>query len=372
MKLKNISAVLLPMVAAFFCIGMSGCCSDDKCKVKNVIMLIGDGMGTTHISALMLEENYAPINMERAQSAALIKTYSANNRVTDSAAAGTALACGKKTDNKMLGLTSSGDTLISNIAIANSLGMQTAIVASSDITHATPAAFYAHVPHRDNREDIAMWLTKADINVIFGGGITAFNNRSDSINLLDNFKERGYFVASETSQIDSITNGNVIGLFADSHLNSVINNRGELLPDAAKKALEIVTNNCNKEGCGFFMMIEGSQIDFESHSNNSKGIYAEMKDFDKVIGLAFDYADLHPGTLVVVCADHETGGVSIPSCNTDFTSSESGVEYKFGSTGHTATMTSALFYGTCADEFGAIMDNTELAKKIRSLISGKE
>ena len=155
----------------------------------------------------------------------------------------------------------------------------------------------------------------------------------------------------------------------EKHLPSMINGRGDILPSATAKALEILTNNCNKKGCGFFMMVEGSQIDFESHANNAKGIYAEMKDFDAVVGVAFDYADTHPGTLVVVCADHDTGGMSIPSCKTDFTLGESGVEYNFGSTSHTATMTPALFYGTGVDEFGAIIDNTDIAKKIKELLS---
>ena len=148
----------------------------------------------------------------------------------------------------------------------------------------------------------------------------------------------------------------------------MVNGRGDILHQATQKALEILTANTQKRGKGFFMMVEGSQIDFESHANNPKGIYAEMKDFDKVVGIAFDYADSHPGTLVIVCADHDTGGMSIPSCKTDFTLGESGVEYNFGSTSHTATMTPALFYGTGADKFEAIMDNTDIAKKVREFI----
>ena len=116
------------------------------------------------------------------------------------------------------------------------------------------------------------------------------------------------------------------------------------------------------------MMVESSQIDFESHANNAKGIYGEMKDFDNVVGVAFDYADTHHGTLVIVCTNHDTGGMSIPSCKTDFTLGESGVEYNFGSTSHTATMTPTLFYGTGADEFGAIIDNTDIAIKVRELL----
>ena len=353
MKRDQIFSVLLSATIAIFVFTLNGCKKiEDTPKVKNIIMLIGDGMGPTHIPSLMLEEQYTPTNFERAKRAAFVTTYSNNNRVTDSAAGGTALACGEKTDNSVIGLTSNGDTIYSNIALAESLGMHSALVVSCDITHATPAAFYAHAKHRNERENIASWLPQSGIDVIFGGGLTAFTQRNDSTNLINNFKDNGYIVIDSLSQAEAIT----------------VNGRGDALPKATQKALDILTANSQKSGKGFFMMVEGSQIDFESHANNPKGIYAEMKDFDEVVGVAFDYADSHPGTLVIVCADHDTGGMSIPSCKTDFTLGESGVEYNFGSTSHTATMTPALFYGTGADKFEAIMDNTDIAKKVREFI----
>jgi alkaline phosphatase len=298
----------------------------------------------------------------------LAKTYSANSYITDSAAGGTALATGNKTNNGMIGMNADSVAVKSILSMAEEAGLVTGLVATVRITHATPAAFYAHAQHRNERENIASWLPNSGIDVIFGGGLTAFTNRGDSINLMTKFKESGYLVIDSLSQADDITKGKVIGLFADEHLPSIVNGRGDALPKATQKALDILTANSEKSGKGFFMMVEGSQIDFESHANNAKGIYGEMKDFDAVVGVAFDYADAHPGTLVIVCADHDTGGMSIPSCKTDFTLGESGVEYNFGSTSHTATMTPALFYGTGADEFGAIIDNTYIAKKVREFL----
>ena len=372
MNSKNIFNVLLSMTIAIFAFTLNSCNKENKeVKVKNIIMLIGDGMGPTHIPSLMLEEQYAPTNFERAKRAAFVTTYSSNNRVTDSAASGTALACGEKTNNSVIGLNAEGDTIYSNLHFAETLGMESAIVVSCDITHATPAAFYAHAAHRDEREAIASWLPKSGADVIFGGGLSAFTQRSDSVNLMECFKTEGYTIASSIEETENVTNGKIIGLFANKHLPSKVEGRGDMLPQATAKALEILTHNCEEKGCGFFMMVEGSQIDFESHANNAKGIYAEMKDFDVVAGIAFDYADAHPGTLVIVCADHDTGGMSIPSCKTDFTLGESGVEYNFGSTSHTATMTPALFYGTGADEFGAIIDNTDIAKKVREFLNKK-
>ena len=369
MKVQNIFNALLSLAIAFFAFTLNSCKSEnEEAKVKNIIMLIGDGMGPTHIPSLILEEQFSQTNFQRAKRAAFVTTYSSNNRVTDSAAAGTALACGEKTNNSVIGLNADGDTIYSNITLAESLGMETAIVVSCDITHATPAAFYAHAAHRDEREAIASWLPKSGVDVIFGGGMSAFTQRSDSINLIEQFRNNGYYIASSLTETDSVSEGKVIGLFAEKHLPSAVEGRGDALPKATAKALEILTNNCKKNDCGFFIMVEGSQIDFESHANNAKGIYAEMKDFDAVVGLAFDYADSHPGTLVIVCADHDTGGMSIPSCKTDFTLGESGVEYNFGSTSHTATMTPALFYGTGADNFGAIIDNTDIAKKVSELL----
>lgn len=338
-------------------------------EVRNVIMLIGDGMGVAHISALMLEEKYQPINMDRAQSAALIKTYSANNRVTDSAAAGTALATGSKTGNHYVGVTIEGDTLISLITRAERRGMQTAEVVTCYLTHATPAAFYAHTDDRSRYEDIAVQFLTSGIDVAFAGGRKDFAARKDGRNLIPELETAGYKVVNELDEVEDIHEGRVVGLFADGHLPMATEpDRGDYLPKATAKALEILTANCSKERCGFFMMVEGSLIDFAGHNNDAKQIYAEMKDFDEVVGIAFDYADQHEGTLVVVCADHETGGLSLPSSKTDFTLSESGVEYRYGTTSHSGTMIPALFYGTGAKEFSGIMDNTELSRRIAELL----
>lgn len=337
-------------------------------QVKNVIMLIGDGMGVAHITSLMLEGGYEPVNMDRAEAAAMVKTYSANNRVTDSAAAGTALATGHKTGNHYIGVTIEGDTLTSLLTRAVREGRHTGIVVTCYLTHATPAAFYAHVPNRNQYQDIALQFMDSGIEVAFGGGRRDFVSREDGRDLEDELERRGYAVINEFDDTEDIVSGRVVGIFADEHLPSLDEGRGDYLPQAAAKALDILTANAGKDGKGIFMMIEGSQIDMEAHSNDPEGILEEMRDFDRAVGVAFDYADAHPGTLVVICADHETGGMSMPSCKSDFTLAESGVEYKFGSTSHTATMTPALFYGTGAKEFAGIMDNTELSRRIAQLM----
>ena len=246
-------------------------------------------------------------------------------------------------------------------------GMQTGLVVTCYATHATPAAFYAHIDDRRKYQDIALQFIDSDIDVTFAGGKRDFVKRKDERDLIAELRHKNYQVVEDFTQLANIDRGRVVGLFADEHLPSMLKGRGDYLPHATAKALEILQNNAGKKQ-GFFLMVEGSQIDFESHDHNSAGIYAEMKDFDKAVGVAMDFADQNSGTLVVVCSDHDTGGLSIPSCKADFTLGESGVEYKFSTTGHSAAITPVFAYGACAERFTGLIDNTDLAKIIFELM----
>ena len=186
--------------------------------------------------------------------------------------------------------------------------------------------------------------------------------------LFDELKAKDYRVVYDLQEADAVDRGRIVGLFSEEYMPTVLNGRDEnYLCDATKKALEILTNNAGRKG-GFLLMVEGSQIDSEAHANNAQGILAETRDFDRAVGAAMDYADAHPGTLVVVTADHETSGLSITSNETDFTLSDSGVGYHFGTTGHSGTMVPVYLYGTGAERINGVMDNTELSKKIQSLM----
>ena len=116
-------------------------------------------------------------------------------------------------------------------------------------------------------------------------------------------------------------------------------------------------------------MVEGSQIDGEGHGNNIEGVLAETRDFAAAMNVAMDYADAHPGTLVVVTGDHETGGLSIPSNKTDFTLPESGISYNFATSSHTGIMVPVYLYGTGADQISGIMENSELSQKLQKMIN---
>ncbi len=358
--------LMLPLVA----FGVSGC-TEKEPEVKNIIIMIGDGMGLAQASLTQIENKYAPTAFDRAQNVALQKTYSANNRVTDSAASGTALATGYKTNNSTLGQTPDGTPVESIIAKAEKVGYASGIVVTCYVNHATPAAFYAHRESRNDNEGIITDFMASDLDVLFGGGTRFFNEHftKQNKNYVDELKAKGYTYLSEQSEMASVSEGNVVGLFAETNIPLMRNGRGDYLPKATAKALEILTNNVEKQGKeGFILMVEGSQIDGEGHGNNIEGVLAETRDFAAAMNVAMDYADAHPGTLVVVTGDHETGGLSIPSNKTDFTLPESGISYGFSTTGHTGIMLPIYLYGTGADRINGIMENTELSQTLQRMI----
>lgn len=354
----------------FMAMAMSGC--NQEPEVKNIIYMIGDGMGLAQVSVMQIEQQYAPSAFERAQNIALQKTYSANNRVTDSAASGTALATGYKTNNSMLGQTPDGTRVESIMAKADKIGYESGIVVTCYVTHATPAAFYAHVDSRnDNNGIIDDFMKENDVDVMFGGGTRMFSEYFAKQNTTWEaaLQEKGYTVLTDQAQMASVNEGKVVGLFAETNLPLMRQDRGDYLPNATAKALEILTNNVEKNGKeGFVLMVEGSQIDGEGHSNNIGGVLNETRDFAKAVAVAMDYADAHPGTLVVVTGDHETGGLSIPSNKTDFTLPESGISYGFSTTGHTGIMLPVYLYGTGADRINGIMENTELSQTLQRML----
>lgn len=337
------------------------CCGNNKSieEVRNVIFLIGDGMGLAQASMLMVEKGYTQTSFDRATNVALIKTYSANNRVTDSAAAGTALACGEKTNNKMIGLTPQLDTCFSMSHRAKSKGKSTGLVAACTIQHATPAAFYAHVDNRDDYEQITRQLVTSDVDILIGGGEKHFDQIVDGKNLMDVAKSK-FNVVKNFEELESVKEGRVLGLFAEGHIKSMADGRGDYLTTAAAAAISRLEKNEN----GFLLMVEGSQIDWTCHAGDAEGTLAEVMDFDKCVNMAMDYADKTPGTLVVVTADHETGGLSMVSNDSDFTKSDSGVAYKYSTGGHSGILVPVYTYGAGANNIEGVMENTELSKLI--------
>ena len=344
-------------------------------KVENIIYMIGDGMGLTHVSMLELENKYAPTSFDRADNIALTRTYSANNRVTDSAASGTALATGYKTNNGWLGITPEGEEVESIIAKAEKRNFATGLVATYAIQHATPASFYAHVKNRGDYTNITKQFMSSNIDVVLGGGIKHFERvfREMGKDFQEELGKKGYKVCKTWGEIQQQTSGQVFGLIADDNMPAIEKRQPNFLADATAKSLKILSNNVKQnKHKGFVLMVEGSQIDGRSHGRDVAGILGEMRDFDKAVRVAMDFADRTPGTLVVVVADHETGGLSIPSSKTDFTLPESGIGYNFGTSSHTAALIPVYLYGTGAEQVNGIMENTELSWKLQRLIGVSE
>ena len=352
---------LLPLFCLLACIGCDQGYRNEGAEVKNLIYLIGDGMGLAQMTMLEIENDYAPTAFSEAEHLALITTRSANNRVTDSAAAGTALATGSKTNNSRLGLSPDSVRLTSMMELARDKGMATGLVVSCYLQHATPGAFYAHQTGRHLYDAITDDLVASRFDVMIGGGTRWLTDTHRTA-----LTEQGYTLAFTREEALAATRTPLLAMVEPEYLPHAPE-RGDFIPQATAKALELLSQDEE----GFMLMVEGSQIDGAGHGNDARYLLAEMEDFEKVVRLAVDFADTHPGTLVVVVADHETGGLSMPSGKSDFTLSESGIDYRFGTGSHSAIRVPAYLYGTGSGCFKAMMDNTELANRIMELMKLK-
>lgn len=324
-------------------------------KAKNIILMIGDGMGVTQIYAAMSVAE-KPLNIEKFKHIGFHKTYSASNYTTDSGAGGTALATGVKTKNKHIGVDSSGVPLKSILHYAQNNMLATGLVSTSAITHATPASFVSHVNNRYEYEQIAMGFLDFDVDIFIGGGKAHFENRSDSLNLIDSLIKRDYMVLNDYSLIDSKTESKLAVFTADKHNPEFRENRGDMLPVSTEKAIDYL----KKDKDGFFLMVEGSQIDWGGHDNDIEYITTELIDFDKAVGKALEFAKQDGETLLIVTADHETGGLSL----TDGNISKKQIAAKFSTDHHTGVMVPVFAFGPGAEDFQGIYQNTDVFEKM--------
>jgi len=337
-------------------------------KVKNVIFLIGDGMGLAAVTSWMVDQHYDMTAFDRAQYTGLCKTYSKNNRVTDSAASATALATGYKTDNSMVGRLPDGTDVPNITEMAKDKGLSTGIVITSYLLDGTPAGFTAHATNRGDREDIARDIVALKPDVIVGGGRKYFvDPQYTSENLIEKAKAEGVTYVSTPEEFYATRQTPILGLFSEDSYPMVIDRDSDFLTDAMNHTLDLLDDNKK----GFFVMVEGSHIDHAAHANNAEQLLFEMEEFDKAVNAAFDYADTHKGTLVVVTADHETGGVVVVSNNKDFTKGESGIDIKFATGGHSGTLVPVYSYGAGADKFTGVYENTDIFQKIKALLIRK-
>jgi alkaline phosphatase len=331
-------------------------------RPKNIILLIGDGMGTAQIYAGYTAKK-GLMNITGMPVSGFSLTYSASDYITDSGAGGTALATGIKTNNYSIGVDPKGLPVRSILEMAEGQGLSTGLISTSAITHATPASFIAHTSNRSKYADIAFDFLRTDIDVFIGGGYNHFARRADSLNLTDSLKHRGYLVVRDLHEVDVPTTTRLAALLADEHLPSMAKGRGDMLPDATEMALKMLKRNKK----GFFIMIEGSQIDWGGHDNDAAYVANEVVDFDNAVGKALQFAKKDGETLVIVTADHETGGFGI----TGGSLKTGEVQGAFLSKDHTATMVPVFAYGPGSERFTGVQENTDIFRKCVELLGLK-
>lgn len=337
-------------------------------KAKNVILLIGDGTGLSQISSAFYFKKTIP-NYARFKSIGFINTSSSREDITDSAAGATAFASGVKTYNGAVGVADDSTTVKTLIEIVSPKNIKTGVISTSSILHATPASFYAHAINRGLYEDIAEDMTVSEIDFFAGGGTKFFNKRKDGKNLLEVLKVKGF-------GLDTVGLGNIAGikqyskmayLLEENHMDPAAKGRGDFLPKATELGIQFL--NKDLDNSNFFIMIEGSQIDWGGHDNDADYLISELIDFDDAIGKALDFAEKDGNTLVIVTADHETGGFSLSSTLKKTEDGKSYSDYNeitgtFSTNGHTATLIPVFAYGPGANAFSGIYENTEIFHKI--------
>ena len=345
---KTLSFVSL-IALSFFALAQS--------EVKNVILLIGDGMGLAQSYAAYLA-NDKSLSMYTMPYTGLSITSCADREVTDSGAGGTAIATGHKANYKAIGLDKNNISHPSLLKIAKQYGKSTAIVCSCDLTHATPAAFVANVKNRDLQEQIALSYLEEYCDIALGGGAERFTSkgRKDKLNLIDSLAKRGYAVVYSQDELSKCESEKIFGLFAEGHLPEA-SKRGGVMQQYMLKALEQLDKNPN----GFFMMLEGSRIDMEAHLNKYDAMVEETLDFDRCVAIALDFAKRKGNTLVVVTADHETGGLTLPAKG-------SKTQDKWTTLNHTGVPVPIYSFGPGAENFTRVMQNTDIFFEIYKLM----
>ncbi len=329
---------------------------------KNVIFMIGDGMGVAQIQAAMAA-NGNHLNFERLTITGFSKTSSASHTITDSAAGATAFSIGNKTYNGAIGVDKDTVAQTTILEYAENAGFSTGLVATSSITHATPAAFIAHQPSRKMAEEIANDFLKTDIDVFIGGGKKHFESRKDGQNLLDSLLANHYQTVFNLDEMEKLVKGKAAVLLSDSGMLPFAKGRGDMLAPASMKAIELLSQNDK----GFFLMIEGSQIDWGGHMNDIDYVVSELLDFDNTIGQVLDFAEKDGNTLVVVTADHETGGLTLVGENILQDSSA----IQFSTTHHTSVMVPVYAEGPGASAFNGTYENTAIFDKLMNVLGLK-
>lgn len=328
-------------------------------KVKNVILMIGDGMGLEQLSAawivngrhLNITDNFPVVGLQW--------TYSANRLITDSAAAGTALATGHKTGNGRISVSESGEPMETLAEFARAKGMKTGTSVVCRVCDATPAVFSTHCEQRDSLYDITAQFVGSGLDFLSGGGLKWWENRPDGRNLTEEACSKGYRFVRDMASLDSVSSTPVIALTAYKELPPALD-REDDHQRAVRKAMELLDN-----ADGFFLMVEGSCIDDYCHANKVGYVMEEILDFDRTVGEVLKWAARDGETLVIVTADHATGGMTLLGGDV----AQQKVSVNFANQGHNGVAVPLFAWGPGSENFKGVYENTAVSDKIRQIIN---
>lgn len=323
-------------------------------KVKNVILLVGDGMGLAQVCAAdAINEGLSMLNTKKV---GLQRTQASDSYTTDSAAAGSALATGKKHNNRHISMSPEGDPYASLTDLFYDKGYACGVLTLGNLADATPAAFYGHSTERDNSDEITDWLLEGKLTFLGGSGMHVFTERKDSKDILGELRKAGYAICAATEEINK-TKGKVICV--DERMEKAATEPTlTLLADATHNAIAKLTEE--KKSKGFFLMVEGAKIDYAGHANSLPGSILETLSFDLAVAEALKFADSNGETLVIVTADHETGGLSL----VDGDMKHKSITVHYMTDDHTSIMLPVFVYGPQSDAFTGIYENTEIFDKV--------
>lgn len=332
-------------------------------KVKNVILMIGDGMSLMHVYTAWAA-NCGKLWLENAQATGLSKTWAVKKLVTDSGSGGTSLATGVKTVYHAVGVDPEGKPLTSLVDVAKELGKDAGMAVTCRLWDATPCDFCCHNIDRDKEEELVGDYPTSGVDFVFGGGAQKFTNRKDGRDIFKELQKKGYHVSRTLDDFFAYDKNSRIFAVPYDKDTPLPDERGDLLARASMKGISLMNQNKN----GFFMMIEGSQLDDYGHFNQLDLLMKETLDFDQTVGEVMKWAAKDGETLIVVTADHETGGLTLVNGNKD----EGRVECCFSTKDHSGAMVPVYAFGPGAENFTGIFENTDVFKKIKKLMTEGE
>ncbi|MCG3816145.1 alkaline phosphatase [Photobacterium damselae] len=392
-------------------------------EIKNVILMIGDGMGPQQVGLLESYAKLAPNSIYKGKPTALYQlaqdgvigsslTHPDDAIVVDSACSATMLATGISTGSEVIGIDPDGNSIETVLEKAKRMGKATGLVSDTRMTHATPAAFAAHQPHRSLENEIASDMLETQVDVLLSGGLRNWipqsanqqgevyqqlqtlthgdvglkSKRKDERNLLLEAKDLGYSLAFNKQMLEETTGSKVLGLFASSGMADGIEysktkedpaRTQPTLREMTEKALEVLAKNDK----GFFLMVEGGQIDWAGHSNDAGTMLHEMLKFDNTIDAVYQWAKGRDDTLVIVTADHETGsfgfsysGYQLPEpqkrSGEAFAQRDYAPNFNFGA----FTILDGLYqqkktYSGMLTEFGQLPKDKQTAKQLMKIVN---